>query len=103
MTGIAKAWVNFNGTGTPSIRSSFNVSSITDVGTGIFRVNFTNAMPNSNYSTICTNTNNIGISMGWASLDSNDQSTTQTAQIWNGQPNGTVYDPVTVNVVIFSS
>jgi len=50
MTGIAKAWVNFDGTGTPSIRGSFNVSSITDNGTGDYTVNFTTAMPNANYS-----------------------------------------------------
>jgi len=50
MTGIPKAWVNFNGTGTPAIRGSFNVSSITRVGTGTYQVNFTTAMSNSNYS-----------------------------------------------------
>lgn len=50
MTGIAKAWVNFNGTGTVAIRDSFNVSSITDNGTGDYTVNFTTAMPNANYS-----------------------------------------------------
>jgi len=50
MTGIAKAWVNFNGTGTPAIRGSFNVSSITDNGTGDYTINFTTAMPNANYS-----------------------------------------------------
>jgi hypothetical protein len=49
MTGIAKAWVNFNGTGTVAIRDSFNVSSITDNGTGDYTVNFTTAMPNANY------------------------------------------------------
>jgi hypothetical protein len=32
--GLAKAWVNFNAT-TTSARDSFNVSSITDNGTGI--------------------------------------------------------------------
>lgn len=47
--GSAKAWVNFNGTGTPAIRGSFNVSSITDNGTGDYTVNFTTAMPNANY------------------------------------------------------
>jgi hypothetical protein len=52
MTGIAKAWVNFNGTGTVAIRDSFNVSSITDNGTGDYTVNFTTAMPNANYSII---------------------------------------------------
>ena len=46
----AKAWVNFNGTGTVAIRASGNVGSITDLGTGIYRVNFTNAMTDANYS-----------------------------------------------------
>ena len=49
MRGIAKAWVNFNGTGTVAIRDSFNVSSITDNATGNYTVNFTTAMPNVNY------------------------------------------------------
>lgn len=49
--GSAKAWVNFNGTGTVVIRAAFNVSSITDNGTGDYTVNFTTAMPDANYST----------------------------------------------------
>lgn len=47
---IAKAWVNFNGTGTPAIRSSYNVSSITKNGTGDYTVNFATAMTDANYS-----------------------------------------------------
>ena len=54
MTGIAKAWINFDGTGTPAIRGSFNVSSITDNGTGNYTINFTTAMPNANYATVCS-------------------------------------------------
>ena len=50
--GLAKAWVNFNGTGTVAIRESFNVSSITDNGTGNYAVNFTNAMPDTSYSCV---------------------------------------------------
>ncbi len=46
----ARAWVNFNGTGTVAIRASGNVSSITDNGTGDYTVNFTNAMPDVNFS-----------------------------------------------------
>ena len=45
-----RAWVNFNGTGTVAIRASGNVSSITDNGVGDYRVNFTIAMLDSNYS-----------------------------------------------------
>ena len=45
----ARAWVNFNGTGTVAIRASGNVSSITDNGTGDYTVNFTTAMPDADY------------------------------------------------------
>jgi hypothetical protein len=46
----ARAWVNFNGTGTVAIRASGNVSSITDNGTGDYTVNFATAMPDADYS-----------------------------------------------------
>lgn len=45
-----RAWVNFNGNGTASIRASGNVSSVTDNGTGDYTVNFNTAMPDANYS-----------------------------------------------------
>jgi hypothetical protein len=44
-----RAWVNFNGTGTVAIRASGNVSSITDLAVGKYRVNFANAIGNVNY------------------------------------------------------
>jgi hypothetical protein len=47
-----RAWINFNGTGTPAIRGSGNVSSITDNGTGDYTINFTTAMPDTNYSCV---------------------------------------------------
>jgi hypothetical protein len=46
----ARAWVNFDGTGTPSIRASGNVSSITDIASGTYDVNFTTAMADANYA-----------------------------------------------------
>ena len=48
--GLCKAWVNFDGTGTVRIRGAFNVSSIQDNGTSAYRVNFTQAMPDANYT-----------------------------------------------------
>lgn len=45
-----RVWVNFNGTGIISIRGSGNVSSVADGGTGVYTVNFTSAMPDSNYA-----------------------------------------------------
>jgi hypothetical protein len=64
-----RAWVNFNGTGTPAIRGSGNVSSITDNGTGDYTVNFTTAMPNVNYAPVigCAA---VGTNLFSASLDS---------------------------------
>ena len=69
INGSAKAWVNFNGTGTVAIRASFNVSSITDNGTGDYTVNFTNALPDANY----------GVSFGALSVSATQG--TQTAVI----------------------
>ena len=48
--GSAKAWINFNGTGTVAIRDSFSVSSITDSGTGNYDINLASAMANANYA-----------------------------------------------------
>ena len=50
--GVAKAWVCFNGTGTVAIRASYNVTSITDNGTGDYTVNFTSAMSSSSYCVV---------------------------------------------------
>lgn len=54
VTTNALAWVNFNGTGTVAIRSSYNVSSITDNGIGNYTVNFATALSDANYSTVVT-------------------------------------------------
>ena len=59
---IAKAWVNFNGTGTVAIRSSYNVSSITDNGTGDYSVVFSTAMADANY---CMNMNSGDKASTW--------------------------------------
>jgi len=49
LNGGAKAWINIYAGSTPSIRASYNVSSITRTGTGQFSFSFTTAMPNVNY------------------------------------------------------
>jgi hypothetical protein len=49
---MCRAWVNFNGSGTVAIRAQFNVSSITDNGTGSYTVNFTTALADANYSAV---------------------------------------------------
>lgn len=58
--GRAKAWINFSGTGTVAIRDDYNVSSLTDVGTGQYTISFTNALSSSNYAAV--GMNHYGIS-----------------------------------------
>lgn len=49
INGVARAWVNFNGTGVVAIQSSYNVASITDNGSGDYTVNFSAALADANY------------------------------------------------------
>jgi len=48
-TGVCQAWVNFNGVSGVSIRASYNISSVTRASTGVYTVNFTNALADANY------------------------------------------------------
>ena len=59
-SGLCKAWVNFNGTSTVAIRASYNVSSITDGGVGIYTVNFTTALADANYSAVSITNSETG-------------------------------------------
>ena len=44
--GLAKSWINFNGTGTVAVGDSFNVGSLVDRGTSLYTQNFTTSMGN---------------------------------------------------------
>ena len=61
----AKAWCNFNGTGTLAIRDSHNVSSVRDDGVGSYRSLFANNMSNTNYSTVASSTQIAGASTNY--------------------------------------
>lgn len=92
--GTAKAWVNFNGTGTVAIRASFNVSSITDGGTGVYTVNFTSAMTDANYG--CTGTTSADTRVVSVST-----LTTSGAGIRTTNSSASLEDQTTINVAIF--
>jgi len=103
---FARAWVNFNGTGTVAIRDSFNVSSITDNGTGDYTVTFATAMSNTNYAAFCNDkfssdsvANGGGV---WANLTRYAQTTTQVRVVVESYVS-TLYDSEIVNVVVFGS
>ena len=46
----AKAWVNFNGTGTIAIRNSLNTSSVSDNGIGVYGTNYSSHFNAADYS-----------------------------------------------------
>jgi len=56
VNGSAKAWVNFNGTGTIAEGDSLNLASLTDNGSGNYTVTMSSAMGNANYAGIVTGT-----------------------------------------------
>ena len=60
--GRAKAWVNFNGSGTVAIRGDFNVNTITDNTTGDYTVNFTTSFADTNYAMTATSGGTINSS-----------------------------------------
>ncbi len=47
---IAKAWINFNGTGTVAVRDSYNISSLTDRGTGLYTLNYSSNLSSTDCS-----------------------------------------------------
>jgi len=61
----SRAWVNFNGTGTVAIRADGNVSSITDVGTGQYNINFSNSIADANYAVAATNTHHTAVTYSY--------------------------------------
>jgi hypothetical protein len=99
--GAAKAWVNFNGTGTVAIRASFNVSSITDVGTGLYTVNFTTAMADANYAALLTIENPSGNTSPVPFLDSSRAQTTGGVTVCMHQSGVGDLDRARIAVAIF--
>ena len=97
--GIAKAWVNFNGT-SGAINGSFNVSSITRNGAGDYTVNFTTAMPSANYVCAGMAVYSAGIStLSFISATI----TTSSFRFLNLTSSGTSSDSSTVTVATFGA
>jgi hypothetical protein len=99
MSGICKAWANFNGT-TSTIRASFNVSSLTRNGTGIYTINFTTAMPDTNYCALFLATV-IGTGNGSTRTGATGTSATGSYQFTGYNGSGTIADFDFCEVAIF--
>ena len=97
----ARAWVNFNGTGTVAIRASGNVTSITDNGTGDYTVNFTTALADANYSVVSTTSSDLSaITIAYVS-GTNSVITTSSVRLVMATSGGAAADRTYVGVAIF--
>ena len=97
--GRVKAWVNFNGQSTVAIRSSFNVSSITDHSTGTYSANFTTAFADTNYVTVIAggNTADSSTPRGFETVRG---LTTSAVKIDFRNESGSETDPNMVSVIV---
>jgi hypothetical protein len=93
--------VNFNGTGTVAIRDSYNVTSITDNGTGDYTMNFTNAMANSSYAAVGSARSDAGGGSYNVGCVTTVTPATTTCQIRTRAVNNTALDCDITNVAVF--
>jgi len=110
VTTNALAWVNFNGTGTVAIRSSYNVSSITDNGTGDYTVNFATALSDANYSCVfgalagsLTNVTSVAVVAGVYSTGANTKTTSALRMLSGSSSSGALADCADLSVSIFGN
>jgi len=100
--GVARAWVNFNGTSTVAIRASYNVSSITDNGTGNYTVNFTTAMTDANYCVSGSGSAPSNYAGGYVMfVDESTAPTTSAVKLKFHRPATSDTDTLYCNVAIF--
>ena len=87
----AQVWVNFGYVSSAiTIRASYNVSSVTRTSAGLYVVNFTNAMPDTNFVALCTTSDDSSavstayISGTWPTNESTSKVTVQAASTISG-------------------
>ena len=91
----AKAWVNFDGSGTIATRESLNVSSLTDSATGKYFTNFTNAMSSADYGGSASGRTN-----GDVGFDSEGLNTASRLSVASYNSSGTLVDASTLAGII---
>jgi hypothetical protein len=109
---IAKAWVNFNGSGTVAINASHNVSSITDNGTGDYTINFATSLGSADYAIVVSSLitaeggswHNLNVGLHATTANVATTKTASAARIKSGHAgNTTSLDPSNISVVVFGA
>jgi len=99
-----RAWVNFTGAGTLTVRASGNVTSVTDNGVGDYTVNFTTAMPDANYAMGAAGEVASGTNYNVIQFNQNTSPTTSAVRLTSLNQSGgvpAVFDSARVTVAIF--
>ena len=97
--GLAKLWMNLDGSGTIAILDSFNVSGATDNGTGDSGHNFTNNMANIHYVGSGMGVHDGGSYSTFMSYDHDDPFTTAQATVNQQLVNQNLHDAEPVNTM----
>ena len=107
--GRAKAWCNFNGTGTPAYRDSFGFNTgtgVIDHGLGDYTVTLSPAMPTANYAVVFGwNSNSVTtvpyfVAIKGTGSAHTDKTTTTLRVIYAGTANIST-DAFEINITIF--
>lgn len=104
---LCTAWVNFNGITPVTIKSAYNVSSVTRLSTGKYQINFTNPMANNNYAPSLsfgdgapTGSASPVVMMDTANTSGNPLKTVNNMTMFI-RTNAGVYDSTEVNAIFF--
>lgn len=107
MSGIAKAWIRYNGTAN-TITGSFNIASVTKNGTGDYTLNFSTALPDANYTVVLSMANIAAASIYCPRVIASTseglptlQTTTQLRFMCSAGGGGSYFDAQTLYVAIF--
>lgn len=107
----AKAWVNYNNSGTVAARDSFNISSLTDNATGDTSSSYTNSFSNVNYATAstcslsdgsATNLGNLGLISPTRNAYGQTTGDVRMNHIYNSASSNTGLFDTQLNTIIFA-
>lgn len=96
---VAKAWVTFDGSTTPpTVLAGHNVSSVSRSSTGIFVINFVDALPHENYLYVGNGIRGIAGNNCFVSASTDLSKTESLCTIRTVDSSGTVHNPPFVSV-----
>jgi hypothetical protein len=98
---LCRAWVNYKGTATQSVRASFNVSSVTRNSAGNYTINFSNALSDANYIGVGSCSVDLSGVLRTINIPYSSAQTTTALRFVTCNSAGTAEDQDYINVAVF--